>query len=199
MRFAFHPWIMAITVLATSASPLQAGQKSGATGNAGSMAIINIAAIIIGPVIAVLITVWWQHRWEQHKEKHDAKSKLFLTLMADRKSSPETYEWVRALNLIDVVFADDVKVTGLWHELFDLMNSPSTPDARGNKLVELLSAMAKGLGFDKLEQVSIGKFHCPQVHIDQLKQQDETQAELLRVLKATEHVWIEPKDDKKAV
>ncbi len=64
-----------------------------------------------------------------------------------------------------------------------------------HKLVELLSAMARSLGFKKLEQVNIEKFHCPQVHKDSFKMQEETQAELLRVLKSTAYICIEPKED----
>ena len=52
------------------------------------MEIINIAAIILGPIAAVGITLWWQQR----KEKRDAKIRLFTTLMAFRKSYPISYD-----------------------------------------------------------------------------------------------------------
>ncbi len=70
------------------------------------MDIINIIAVIVGPIAAVGVTLWWQQR----KEHRDAKLRLFLTLMAKRRTYPPTIEWVDALNVIDVVFADTPQV-----------------------------------------------------------------------------------------
>ncbi len=58
------------------------------------MDIINIIAIITGPLFAVLITLWWQER----KEKRDKKVNLFTMLLAYRKSYPVSPEWARGLN-----------------------------------------------------------------------------------------------------
>ena len=151
--------------------------------------IANLLAVVVGPIVAVSITLWWQER----KEKRDAKLQLFLTLMAHRKATPPTYEWVRALNLIDVVFAEHAQVVALWHELYQLLNNPSTPEAQGHKSLALLSEMGSVLGFKKLQQIDIDKFYCPQAHVDQLKINAETQAELLRVLKKTACLPVEKK------
>lgn len=70
---------------------------------------MEIAAIIIGPLVAVLITVWLQRR----HQKYDAKLRLFTTLMIHRKSNPPAFDWVNALNLIDVVFEDDQEIVRL--------------------------------------------------------------------------------------
>jgi hypothetical protein len=40
--------------------------------------IVAVIALILGPVIAVLITFWCQRR----RQKYDAKERLFLGLMA---------------------------------------------------------------------------------------------------------------------
>jgi hypothetical protein len=45
---------------------------------------MNIIAVIIGPVIAVIITLWYQRR----KERRDIKQRAFLVLMAHRRSIP---------------------------------------------------------------------------------------------------------------
>jgi hypothetical protein len=42
--------------------------------------IVTIIALIVGPVIAVIITLWSQKR----SEKRLAKRQLFVTLMANR-------------------------------------------------------------------------------------------------------------------
>jgi hypothetical protein len=70
------------------------------------MQTVNMIAIVLGPLLAVGITLWWQGR----KEKRDAKERLFLTLMAQRRAFPPAIEWVNALNVIDVVFADHSQV-----------------------------------------------------------------------------------------
>ena len=144
--------------------------------------IINVIAIILGPIIAVIITLVYQ----KYKEKRDAKYRLFLTLMAHRKSFPPTIAWVESLNLIDVVFADHPKVVELWHQYYDLLHQESKDyTKREHKYLELLSAMAKTLGYKNLQQTDIDKFYTPTAHGDQATLNHKVQTELLRVLENT--------------
>lgn len=113
------------------------------------MDVLTLLAILLGPVVAVCITLWWQNR----KERRDAKRHLFMTLMAQRK--PPTYEWVQALNLIDVVFAKDKRVVQLWHELYALFQNQQRTQAQDHKYIELLSEMVSVLSFRKLQQTDI--------------------------------------------
>ena len=85
--------------------------------------IVTIAALFFGPVVAVWITLWSQRRLA----KQSAKRQLFLTLMANRKRWPPTIDWVNALNLIDVVFADDDDVVSAWHSLYDAVSRTRLP------------------------------------------------------------------------
>lgn len=144
--------------------------------------IINIIAIILGPIIAVIITLAYQ----RHKENRDSKHRLFLTLMAHRRSFPPTFAWVESLNLIDVVFADHPKVVELWHDYYDLLHQDSKDyTKREHKYLELLSAMAKVLGYKNLQQTDIDKFYTPTAHGDQATLNHKVQIELLRVLENT--------------
>jgi hypothetical protein len=149
----------------------------------------EVVAIILGPIIAVAITLWWQNR----KEKRDAKLRLFISLMAQRKTTPPTYEWVQALNLIDVVFAKDRRVVELWHELFQLFENRERTQTQDHKYIELLSEMASVLGFRKLQQTDIDKFYYPQSYVDALLAQNKAQAEWLRVLENTERFSAVPR------
>ena len=157
------------------------------------MNIINIAAIVIGPVVAVLITLWWQQR----KEKRDAKMRLFTTLMAFRKSYPISYEWANSLNVIDVVFGDTPEVVGRWHEYYSLLQrqnvSPQEAQEQTHKYLELMSVMAASLGFRRLQQTDIDKFYTPQAHGDQAHLNWQCQTEWLRVLQSTNRFNVEPK------
>jgi hypothetical protein len=107
--------------------------------------IIGIIAIIVGPVSAVIITLWHQDR----KQKIGEKNRLFLTLMAHRKTLPPNPEWVNALNVIDVVFSDNPNIVTHWHDFYNLLHADmeKTQQQRDHKYLELLSAMAKVLDY----------------------------------------------------
>ena len=113
--------------------------------------------------------------------------------MAQRKTTPPTYDWVQALNLIDVVFAKDKHVVQLWHELYALFQNPQRTQTQDHKYIELLSEMASVLGYRQLQQTDIDKFYYPQSYIDALLAQNKAQAEWLRVLENTEHFLAQPR------
>lgn len=147
-----------------------------------SYEIATLIALVLGPVTAVLITLWHQDR----AAKRGAKERLFISLMAHRKSIPPNYEWVNSLNLIDVVYADHPKVVSLWHELYDiLVQIPLNEQRRVHKFLELVSAIASVLGYKNLTQTDIDKFYSPEAHGLILGTQWGVQTELLRVLKNT--------------
>lgn len=64
--------------------------------------ILNLIAIIVIPIAAVLIGQWLQNRSEKRKDK----MQIFKALMTARIYG-WTVESVHALNVIDIVFADD--------------------------------------------------------------------------------------------
>jgi hypothetical protein len=154
---------------------------------------IAILAVIIGPVAAVLITLWHQDR----KQKIDTKKRIFLTLMAHRRALPPNPEWANALNLIDVVFGDHPQIVALWHEYYaflaQIQSWEETTQQREHKYLELLSAMAHSLGYGTLQQTDIDKFYVPRAHGEQSVLTAEIQKELLRVLKDTARFVVDPK------
>jgi hypothetical protein len=156
------------------------------------MQAVNIIAIIVGPLFAVIITLWWQAR----KARRDAKERLFLTLMAHRRSFPPAFEWVNALNVIDVVFAENAQVVQLWHEYYAaLVNPPVNQNfqQREHTYLLMLSAMARALGYKRLEQTDIDKFYSPQAHADQQHLNWQCQTEWLRVLQSTNKLNVDAK------
>ncbi len=158
-----------------------------------SIQTISILAVIVSPIIPIVITLWYH----SYKEKRDGKRNLFYTLMAHRKSSPPAYEWVNALNLIDVVFADNPKVLQLWHEYYDLLHTqPPNFALWEHKYIDMLSEVAQVLGYKKLKQTDIEKFYSPVAHGDQLQMNTLLQGELLRVLKNTASLVVTSLNDK---
>jgi hypothetical protein len=160
--------------------------------------VVNIVAIIIGPIAAVLITLWLQNR----KEERDGKIKLFMALLANRKSYPVSPDWAKALNLIDAVFQDNPKILVLWHDYYALLQkqnlNQNEEKERNHKYLELMSAIAETLGFHKLHQTDIDKFYIPQAHADQANLNASCQLEWLRVLKNTERLVVVPKENPKS-
>jgi hypothetical protein len=150
----------------------------------------EILAILLSPIIPILITLWWQRR----KEKRDAKIRLFTTLMAFRKSYPVSYEWANALNLIDVIFSDSPKVVDRWHKYYDNLNDEHGAAARIHLYLELMSEMARELGFRQLQQTDIDKFYVPGVHGTQADLNAECQREWLRVLKNSARFETSPRE-----
>lgn len=123
-------------------------------------AIATIIAILVGPVIAVLITRWTDRRRAQ-KERQWA---VFRSLMQHRRS-PMNAEHVGALNLVEVEFANVSGVVKAWKNLLasfeTVVSGPLTQeqdqqlaDERKKLLALLLDAIAKHLGI-KVEQLDI--------------------------------------------
>ena len=157
---------------------------------------MNIIAVVSGPILAVLITLWYQTRKEKRKEKREAKSRLFINLMAHRKSMPPTFDRVNSLNLIDVVYADHPKVLQLWHEYYDLLHTePANYQLWEHKHIEMLSEMAQVAGYKKLKQIDIEKFYTPVAHGTQAELNEKTQREFLRVLENTASFVVTKKEN----
>lgn len=149
-------------------------------------------AIFLGPLAGVIFTLWFQSR----KEKKDQKQRLFLMLMAHRKSNPPTLDLVNGLNLVDVVFADSRMVVSLWHQYYDLLCQGAVNwHLAESKYLDLLSEMAKVLGYTNLSQTDISRFYSPVAHGNQAQISLETQSELLRILKGTGRFVVEQRND----
>lgn len=113
--------------------------------------------------------------------------------MAHRRAYPPSQQWVDGLNVIDVVFADVPQVVELWHRYYDsLANPPANQnyESREHTYLLMLSAMARSLGYRKLEQTDIDKFYSPQAHMNQADLNYRCQTEWLRVLENTARLEV---------
>ena len=143
------------------------------------LVVAQISAVAIVPFV-----VWWLGvKWQDHKTRQDAKVKLFTTLMRTRDIHVETREWIESLNLIDVVFQDDSKVRDAWHAYHDSLNANSP--SHGSKdvfRIELLSEMAKSLGYKELRQTEIARTYRPKGFKNKVNEENTLRKEWLRVL-----------------
>lgn len=133
------------------------------------LSILTILAIIIGPIAAVQV-----HKWrEGDLAKKGRKLDVFKSLMATR-GSRVSFEHVRALNMIDIEFKDEEKITDAWKCYLDSL-ADLTEDANEDELkrwddrkndlfTALLSEIAKSLGYH-FDSVHLKKgVYVPQAH-----------------------------------
>lgn len=139
------------------------------------MTIINTIAVIAIPVVAVIIAQKLQNRAEKRKDK----MQIFKTLMTSR-----IYGWtpdsVYALNIIDIVFADDQEVREAWKDLNDKYHV-SNPDQQHLKKIEkaqykLLESISNSLGYkDKITWETIQNPYIPDGMVAQIEAQKKSQ------------------------
>ena len=136
--------------------------------------ILNLIAIIIAPIAAVLIGQWLQDRAEKRKDKLS----VFKSLMISRNGW--SLESVRALNIIDIVFSDDKAVRACWKDYYDklFVENPSETDLKKIKTAQekLLEAIAVSLGYkDKVTWETIQNPYVPKGLIEAEQTQREYQ------------------------
>ena len=137
--------------------------------------ILNLIAIVVIPIAAVLIGQYLQNRAEIRKDK----MQIFKTLMTSR-----IYGWtqdsVHCLNIIDIVFADDKIVRDAWKDLYDKY-CVQNPDAAQLKKIQnaqykLLETISKSLGYkDKVTWETIQNPYVPDGMIKQWQEQAKSQ------------------------
>jgi len=155
------------------------------------MEIITIIAIALSPAIAVLISIWVQSQGEKRRNKKF----IFGNLMSTRHQVISD-EIVRALNMIDVVFRDKKKVRKLWREYYDMLYTKGIDWKQlDTKRLELITEMAKVVGHGKkITHIDVDRVYRPiGLSEDAIKMKD-IGTELLRVLKESGGLRIEPKE-----
>ncbi|MFN8290757.1 MAG: DUF6680 family protein [Chitinophagaceae bacterium] len=146
-------------------------------------------AAIIAPIAAVLITIWYQNREARRKAQMD----LFLDLVSFRDFYPLPWQYSVALNRIDVVFHRQADIRRIWHEYYDLLSQTQqerVPERAKEKKIELISAMAKYLGYKNIDQIYLQRYYLSQGQVDDVLFDAELRREFLRVLKSTETLYI---------
>lgn len=151
-----------------------------------------IISVIIIPIGIWIGSIWYQNR----QLKIKAKLELFLKLMANRKKNPISIEWADALNQIDIVFQSNKYVRMAWRAYFDSLHPKSQHfDNQNSFRLDLLSEIAKDLGYKNIKQTEIDRFYSPQFFGDKLERQDLIYREYLRVLLKSKSMASELSED----
>jgi hypothetical protein len=105
---------------------------------------LTLAAIVVGPILAVLTQLWMQHR----KAKRDTKMWVFNSLMSYRAAILNPL-FVQAFNLVDVVFHKNDEVRRKRKEFQDFVNAAMGRDLTSlevDKLKDLVAEMLAKMG-----------------------------------------------------
>ena len=112
--------------------------------------ILNLIALVVIPIGAVLIGRWLQDRSEKRRDKMN----VFQAVMTFRYGWSK--EGVEALNIIPVVYCqrNDKEVRECWKRYYDFL-CIQNPDGmqikhRNDALCRLIESMAKVLGYKKV-------------------------------------------------
>ena len=155
---------------------------------------LNIVALVLSPLVAVLVSLWLQDRNERRKEKR----LILATIWANRRNIVQI-DAVRALNMIDIVFHDQARVRQIWKELYDMyhnqgLNNELGFEQRANKEKELVVEMGKNLGYGKtITALDAERVYHPTGLADYFAKSNALLDELLRVLKSSGGVQFAPK------
>lgn len=149
---------------------------------------LNLIAIIIIPIVAVLIGQYLQNRAEIRKDKIH----IFKVLMTSRIYG-WTQESVHCLNIIDIVFSDDKKVRNAWKDLYDkyCVQNPDETQLKKiqNAQYKLLDTMANSLGYkDKVTWETIQNPYIPDGMIRQQQEQAASQQAYNNLLQNMQHM-----------
>ena len=154
---------------------------------------INIAAIILAPIVSVIVGQKLQDR----ARKRDDKMQIFKILMASR-----IYGWtnasVEALNLIEVVFAKDKKVIAQWKKYYDVLSVEKPDAAQREKMIKeresLLEVIAVSLGYkDNVTLRTIQNSYQPVGLADMLKKQERYQDNQLEIMDMIKSFFVAAK------
>ena len=150
--------------------------------------ILNLIAIIVIPIVAVLIGQHLQNRAEIRKDKMH----IFKVLMTSRIYG-WTQESVHCLNIIDIVFSDDENVCNAWKDLYDkyCVQNPDETQLKKiqNAQYKLLNTMANSLGYkDKVTWETIQNPYIPKGLQQQIETQNQSQQAYNNLLLNMQHM-----------
>jgi hypothetical protein len=115
--------------------------------------LLTLAGVFAGPLIAVLITLWIEHR----RRRSDARTHILRMILTTRRlfSDPA---YVMAINLIEVEFNDCVDVMKARREYLDLVRQEPTEERRADhdqrmlaKQSTMIAGMMKAIGLKASE------------------------------------------------
>jgi hypothetical protein len=161
--------------------------------------VITAVAIVVGPIVAVQITL----RFEEKREKRRRKYDTFHALMRTRRVTLSP-DHVTALNVIQTEFHDDDRVITAYKKYIDNLGGPALPpgstneairhfvDERDDAFNEMMFELGKHLGF-RLDKRELAKYsYAPQGWVNIEAEQNAMRQFVLELLQGKRPLPITP-------
>ena len=124
---------------------------------------INIAALLLSPLIAVLITRWLQNRREERDHEYKNKFSVFATVIGERHALGYSRFFITAVNQIPIVFFDNESILDAYDAfIIEHTNKASMLEVKSQKLNDLIVEMAKELGYLDVNNSWISRHFYPE-------------------------------------
>jgi hypothetical protein len=123
---------------------------------------MDILEKIIIPLLSAFIGALLAFIYQRRQQKRQDKLYVFGALMANRHAGATDADFVKALNLTDVVFHKNQKVREALHKYFLYTKHPihaGTP--RLEAFYDLLRYMAEDIGYKNLKHSDLSDFYAP--------------------------------------
>ncbi len=120
--------------------------------------IIPLLSALAGTLLGGGLTFFYQKKFQKHNDK-----KLVLaTLMGYRYAAYKEPDFVKALNMVDIVFHDNRKVKDLLHKYFLYTGSEIySGGTRVETFFDMLLEMGRDIGYKDLRHSDIHDFYNP--------------------------------------
>ncbi len=137
--------------------------------------ILNIVALLLVPIIAVIVG----QKLQERAKKREDKMQIFKTLMTSRGLG-WSQDMVWALNILEVVFADDGAVIRQWRIYYDKLCIENPSDIDVKKIItereKLIEQIANSLGYkDKITWETIQNPYIPKGLLEAMSKTQEFQ------------------------
>lgn len=110
-------------------------------------AVLNLIAVLLIPVVAVIVGQYLQERAQKRKDKME----IFQCLMTRRITGWAALEAVNAINSIDIVFTDNKEIRNQLYIWRSKCKNDIARDEQYREQCKLLELMANDLGYkDKI-------------------------------------------------
>lgn len=152
----------------------------------------NIIAILVSPLIASGITLYFTHKNDKRKQKLSIFEKLMTTRL-----NISTIDYVHALNLIEVVFYDSKDVIAEYKKLMAAYGAEKQDKNENNiRNLKLIEAIAKNLGYTRINWEDISKPYAPVWYYDELLKQEKYKGGQLAIADLVNSITKSQNDDK---
>lgn len=127
------------------------------------MISLDILTKIFIPLIAACIGAALAFGYQHTLEKRRDKRHILQVLMMYRNVGANELDWIKALNVIDLVFHKDKKVKELYHK-FNNYTKPGMFETMQyvDVFYQLLEAMAQCSGYKSLQGTDIRDYYAPE-------------------------------------